>query len=259
LTAVLATTRLRRAAVAAPLLLGGLGGCGGERPQLADETSTTTTEPSSTTTVPEPEAEVAKAKEPAIDVFASDDATEPERQIVAGVDTSDDTIPVVFLVKRRAPDADRLEVHLPVAPSGSVGWVDAADVDVTAVPYRIEVDLSDHRLQVLDDDEVVLDASVGVGRTDRPEPGGVYYLRELVTPPDPDGPYGAYAYGLSGFPPVLAGVEAGVGVVGIHGTDQPGGLGTDVADGSIILDDDAITRLVEEIGLPLGTPVEVEA
>ncbi len=259
MTAVLAPTRLRRAALAAPLLLGGLGGCGGERPELAGETSTTTTEPSTTTTVQEPEAEVAQAKEPAIDVFASDDATTPERQIVAGVDTSDDTIPVVFLVKRRVPDADRIEVHLPLAPSGSVGWVDAADVDVTAVPYRIEVDLSDHRLQVLDDDRVLLDEQVGVGRTDRPEPGGVYYLRELVTLPDPDGPYGAYAYGLSGFPAVLAGIDDGSGVVGIHGTDQPDDLGTDVADGSIVLADAAITRLVEEIGLPLGTPVEVEA
>jgi hypothetical protein len=202
---------------------------------------------------------VARAKEPTIDVYGREDATTPARELAAGVDTSDEPIPVVFLVKTLAPEADRIEVYLPIAPSGSVGWVDAADVAVTKVAHRIEVDLSDHRLQVLEDDEVVVEEPVGVGETERPEPGGVYFLTELLQPPEPDGPYGAYAYGLAGFPSLLPSIERGVPVVAIHGTDDPDAVGGDLEDGSIVLANEVITRLVEDIGLPLGTPVEVRA
>ena len=51
---------------------------------------------------------------------------------------------------------------------------------------------------------MIVDEPVGVGRSDRPTPGGVYYLKELLQPPDPNGAYGTYAYGLSGFSNVLA-------------------------------------------------------
>jgi lipoprotein-anchoring transpeptidase ErfK/SrfK len=259
LTAVPATTRLRRVVLAAPVLIGALAACQGERPSLAEDTSTTTTsEPTTTTTAPEPEARVAHANETSIDVYDGEDAATAARQLVSGVDTSEEAIPVVFLVKTYDADADRIEVYLPIEPSGSVGWVEASDVAVTQVAYRIEVHLSDHRLQLFEDDEVLVDEPVGVGDEHRPEPGGVYYLRELLQPPEPDGPYGAYAYGLSGFPTVRAGVDDGT-VVGIHGTDDPDSVGDDVSDGSIVLSNEVITRMHEEIGLPLGTPVEVEA
>lgn len=201
---------------------------------------------------------MATAKEPSIDVYASAEATEPERQIVSGVDTSVDTIPVVFLVKDLT-EGDRIEVYLPVRPNGSVGWVDTADVVVSRVTHRIEVRLSDHRLRVFDGDKVVADEAVGVGRTDRPTPGGVYYLKELLQPPNPNGVYGSYAYGLSGFSNVLQEFNGGTGVIGIHGTNDPGAIGGDVSSGCIRLENAAIERLVNEIGLPLGTPVEILA
>lgn len=258
MTAVPATTPLRRGALALPLLAAVLAGCQGERPELAEEEATTTTEESTSTTVPEPGVRVAQAKDASIEVFRTEDATSPARQLSAGVDTSDEPIPVVFLVKSLEPDAERVEVYLPIAPGGSVGWVDAADVAVTEVPYRIEVDLSDHRLRVLEGDEVVLQEPVGVGAAARPEPGGVYFLKELLQPPEADGPYGAYAYGLAGFPSLLPRIESGEPVVAIHGTDDPDAVGGDLDEGSIVLANEVITRLVEDIGLPLGTPVEVE-
>lgn len=252
-------TPLRRAALGAGALLAAVAACGGERPELRDEPQPTTTEESTTTTAPDaPEAEVAQAKQKAIDVYADEDARRPDRQVVAGVDTSVDTIPVVFLVKEREEDADRLEVHLPARPNGTTGWVDAADVTVTAVDYKIEVGLAAHRLRVLKDDEVVLDEPAGIG-PDRPDPGGVYYLRELLELPDPDGEHGRYAYGLPGFANILQSINEGDGVVGIHGTDEPDEVGTDTSSGSIGLVEATIARMVEEIGLPLGTPVDVKA
>jgi lipoprotein-anchoring transpeptidase ErfK/SrfK len=235
------------------------GSCTGERPELADPTTTTVEqEQTTTTTVPEPTgAQIAQARAKSIEVFDSEDAVTPSRSIVSGVDTSVDTIPIVFLVK--AAGDQRLEVYLPVRPNGSRGWVRTADVDVSQVQFRIEVGISEHRLRVYESDAVIVDEPIGVGRQDRPTPGGVYYLKELLQPPNPDGPYGTYAYGLSGFSNVLSSFNGGPGVIGIHGTNEPEALGSDVSSGCIRLHNDVIERLVEEIGLPLGTPVEIIA
>ena len=89
-----------------------------------------------------------------------------------------------------------------------------------------------------------------------PTPGGIYYLKELLQPPSPNGPYGTYAYGLSGFSNVLESFNGGPGVIGIHGTNDPSAIGTDVSSGCIRLNNAVIERLVNDIGLPLGTPVE---
>jgi lipoprotein-anchoring transpeptidase ErfK/SrfK len=232
------------------------GACTGERPEVA-ESPTTTTE-ATTTTVPEPTGtEVAQAVAKSIDIYASEDATTPARQIVSGVDTTVDTIPIVFLV--RSTGTVRHEVYLPVRPNGSRGWVNASDVTLTPDPYRIEVGISEHRIRVFKDDEIIVDEPVGVGRQDRPTPGGVYYLKELLKPPNPNGAYGTYAYGLSGFSTVLTSFNGGTGVIGIHGTNEPEALGTDVSSGCIRLHNDVIEHLVEDIGLPLGTPVEILA
>jgi lipoprotein-anchoring transpeptidase ErfK/SrfK len=236
------------------------GACGSDEPEAANPTPTTAAADATTTssTAPAPVGtQVAQAIESSIDVYATEDAPTPERQIVSGVDTTVDTIPIVFLV--REPGDERHEVYLPVRPNGSVGWVNASEVTLSPVPYRIEVGISEHRIRVYDGDEVIVDEPVGVGRNDRPTPGGVYYLKELLQPPTPNGPYGTYAYGLSGFSTVLTSFNGGTGVIGIHGTNEPEALGTDVSSGCIRLHNDVIDRLVEDIGLPLGTPVEILA
>jgi len=257
---------LRALGAAALAAILALGACTGERPTQADEpdsrASTTTSSSSTTTTTaaPEPAARVAQAKAPRIAVFATATDPTPAQEIVAGVDTSAETIPIVFLVADGAdPQDDRIHVHLPVRPNGSTGFVNRAEVDLIDVPYRMEVGLTEHRIRVYRDEELLVDEPVGVGRSDRPTPGGTYYLKELLQPPDPTGPYGTYAYGLSGFSNVLQSFNGGTGVIGIHGTNEPEAIGTDVSSGCIRLHNDVIERLVEEIGLPLGTPVEIQA
>jgi lipoprotein-anchoring transpeptidase ErfK/SrfK len=106
-------------------------------------------------------------------------------------------------------------------------------------------------------DTILLDEAVGIGTTETPAAGGPFYITELLEPPDPNGPYGPYAYGMSGFANELTDFTAGAGFIGIHGTNDPAGIGADVSQGCIRLDNEAVIRLVKEIGLPLGTPVEV--
>jgi hypothetical protein len=231
--------------------------CTGERPELAAEAdSTTTSTEATTTTEVDDRVEVAEAEGGAIDVFADATSDEPQQQLTAASVTSAPGIPIVFLVKDRGDD--RVEVYLPTAPPGSTGWVRASDVSLSGVDHRIEVEVSARRLRVYDGDELVVDEPAGMG-PDRPEASDGLFLRELVQPPDDDGPYGSYAYGLSGFPPVRAGLQDGEGVVGIHGTDDPDLIGSEMQAGSIAVAAEVLARLVDDLGLPLGTPVEIIA
>ena len=50
----------------------------------------------------------------------------------------------------------------------------------------------------------------------------------------------------------------GDAVIGVHGTNDPTSFGRSVSHGCIRIPNDVITQLVEEIGIPLGTPVFVD-
>lgn len=231
------------------------GGCVGDRPTLASEAEpTSTTADESTSTTLEPVTKVAQAKGTSIDIYDGPRIATASDEITADDATAAPDIPIVFLVKGER--GDRLEVFLPTPPSGSTGWVRTADVTVSQVSFRVVVDLGDHRLRVFDDDEEVLDEPVAIGRTDRPDPGR-YYIKELLQPSDEGGPYGAYAYGFAGYTTNLGDFAVGTGIVGIHGTDDEDDVGGDVATGCIGLENDVIERLVDDIGLPLGTPVQI--
>lgn len=166
--------------------------------------------------------------------------------------------PLVFLVV--SEQSGWFNVNLPIRPNGSTGWVKASDVTTALNPYKVVVQLSAHKLKLIQDgSKVVYEFPIGVGTQDTPTPGGVFYIKELLQPPDPNGAYGPYAYGLSGFSEKeeLANFNGGSGVIGIHGTNQPEAVGTDVSHGCIRLRNDDILKLVQV--LPLGTPVDIQA
>jgi lipoprotein-anchoring transpeptidase ErfK/SrfK len=164
-------------------------------------------------------------------------------------------VPLVFMVKQESGDS--YEVFLATRPNGSTGFVKKADMDVEQNPYRIEVDSAAFRLKAYKGNEVILDAPIAVGMADAPTPGGEFYLNVLLTPPDPGGDYGPFAYGLSGHSEVLDTFNGGDGQLGIHGTNHPELLGTSVSHGCIRLRNEDITKLAEEVKLPLGTPVKI--
>jgi lipoprotein-anchoring transpeptidase ErfK/SrfK len=227
------------------------------RPDLSRTPRTTTTTTTPATTAPAaPAADstslVAQAKPPSMPVYATAADGEP---LMSLDNPNENGAPLVFLVKERQDDW--LNVFLPVRPNGSAGWVRAADVTVVSNPYSIDINLAQHRLVVHKDEEVILDEPIGVGTAQTPTPGGVYYIKELLQPPNPDGPYGPYAYGLSGFSNVLDEFKGGDGVIGIHGTNEPEAIGTDVSHGCIRIRNQAILELVPV--LPLGTPVHITA
>lgn len=148
-----------------------------------------------------------------------------------------------------------IEVLLPIRPNGTTGWVDLEDVTLSRNPYRIEVDLGSYELTVRRNGEVELLAPVAIGQGGTPTPIGDFYLIELLQPRQQNGPYGPYAYGLSGYSDVLDNFNGGAGVIGIHGTNRPDLLGGPASHGCIRIHNDTIALMAEF--LPLGTPVSI--
>ncbi len=188
-----------------------------------------------------------------VDVFAEPDAPQPTTAIenpksAEGLNVG----PVVFLANGPVdPTADWINVLLPVRPNGSDGWVRRSDVTLTANQFRIEVRLTDHQIRVFDGAERVLQAPIGVGTENTPTPGGAFYIRSLIASTDPV--YGTYAFGLSGFSEVHETFNGGPGDIGIHGTNDPGTIGTDVSNGCIRLEDGTVVRLAGLLPEAAGT------
>ena len=201
---------------------------------------------------------MAESRTPLLAVFDEPDVPQPARQLAHPQPSG---APLVLLVQEKRPSW--LKVLLPVRPNGSTGWVRRADVKLYEHDYRIVIEVTAHRITVFKGTETFLQEPIGVGTRDTPTPGGLYYTKELIEPiddagrPFPQGPYGPYAYGLSGFSNVLYDFAGGEGVIGIHGTNDPSSLGRNVSAGCIRLSNAAITHLAKT--LPLGVPVEIKA
>jgi lipoprotein-anchoring transpeptidase ErfK/SrfK len=249
--------RIGAAAIGLAIVLTVACGGGGSRVDGADRAAQTRTNAAESATDVAPRADttwVATATIPEVAVYTEPEASEPSHRLA---NPNENGAPLVFLVDGIDASGDWVPVHLPVRPNGSKGWIRASDVTLAQNDYRMTVELSAHRLRLTKGGELVVETPVGVGTTDTPTPGGVYYIKELLLPPDPDGAYGPYAYGLSGFSnnPELATFNGGTGVIGIHGTNDPATVGQDVSHGCIRLTNDVITELAGI--LPLGTPVDI--
>jgi lipoprotein-anchoring transpeptidase ErfK/SrfK len=129
------------------------------------------------------------------------------------------------------------------------------DVTLSLNPYQVVVALRAHTLTVYKAGRIIERQQAGVGRTVLPTPHGLYYITELLRQPDVTGPYGPYAFGLSAHSNVLYSFGGGSGQIGIHGTNEPWALGSNVSHGCIRITNAAISQLARM--LPLGTPVRI--
>jgi lipoprotein-anchoring transpeptidase ErfK/SrfK len=148
-----------------------------------------------------------------------------------------------------------IHVYLPTRPNGSLGWIRGRAVTMYDNRYRLVVRLRAHRLQLWKKRKLVATYPVATGTRYTPTPRGLFSIVELLQPDDPDGSYGPYSFGLSAHSNVLQTFAGGDGRVGLHGTNEPGLIGTSVSHGCIRLRNAAVRRLARI--LPLGTPVYV--
>jgi len=149
---------------------------------------------------------------------------------------------------------DRWLALLPLRPNGSTGWIPSTSVQVSQTTWKLDVDLTARRLTVTRDCQTVRTFSVAVGKPSTPTPKGAFYLDALYQLPASSA-LGPFAYTLSGHSNVLFTFDGGEGRLGLHGTNDPAGIGQAVSHGCIRMNNADIRWLVPR--LPLGTPVVV--
>jgi hypothetical protein len=150
-----------------------------------------------------------------------------------------------------------VHVYLPTRPNGSLGWVRERAVRMYDNHYRLVIRLRAHRLQLWKKRHLLATYPVATGTASTPTPRGLYYIVELLQPSNPGGSYGPFSFGLSAHSNVLKTFAGGDGRVGLHGTNEPGLIGSSVSHGCIRLRNAAVRRLARI--LPLGTPVYVRS
>lgn len=227
-------------------------GCGGSNSEKAKRPKTPTA-----TTLPAGYSLVAQVKGPQIGIYDAPVAASPSKTLPNPWllnNEADKQIPQVFLVESQRPDG-WVKVLLAERPNGSTGWVRASDVQLTPNPYRLRVDLGQHKIKVFQGTNSTYEGPVAIGASDTPTPPGSYYTRVLIQALDPNTVYGPFAYGLSAHSDVLTEFNGGDAEVGVHGNNDPSVLGKSITHGCIRMDNDEITKLSKV--LPLGTPVEI--
>jgi len=148
-----------------------------------------------------------------------------------------------------------MRVRTPLLPTGTVGWVPAAQLStLRRVRTWVLVDRGARRLTLRRDGRVLLRAPVGIGKAATPTPAGRFYVRDRLTGLDPGSLYGPEAFGTSARSAKVTDWPGG-SVVGIHGTNQPELIPGRVSHGCIRLRNADIRRLARL--MPVGTPVTV--
>ena len=166
-------------------------------------------------------------------------------------------VPTVFGALGRARcGGDWIRVQLPTRPNGILGWVRAADVELVRVHTRVEIDLSDRRLTLYRRGRQVFEAAAAIGAPDTPTPTGSYYVNQRLVAPDPAGPFGPAAVGISAFSPVLQDWIQG-GPIAMHGTNRPDLIGGAVSHGCVRVQNAVLARLFR--AAVVGTPVLIRA
>lgn len=236
-------------AVVAAVALSGGGGTKAIPVAQKSLAPTTTTTPAAP-----PPATVATTKVPSLQVFAQPAAT---AKVVTTLSAKTDYgLPRTLLATSVQPGW--LQVLLPIRPNGSQGWVRATDVTMSTTEYQMKIVLSSHHLTLMKAGVPVLSTAVVIGKNETPTPTGLFYVTDPVDlQAAPNGPYGAFALGLSGFSNVLQSFNGGPGQIAVHGTPFADQVGQDLSNGCVLIPNALILQVAKTV--PLGTPVSITA
>jgi lipoprotein-anchoring transpeptidase ErfK/SrfK len=139
-------------------------------------------------------------------------------------------------------------------PNGLRGWVREESLGPRGLT-RLQLVIDRHRLvaTLFRDGRRIWRSRIGVGKPSTPTPGGRFWIREKFRTGNPGGFYGPWAMGTSAYSNLSD--WPGGGVVGIHGTSQPGLIPGRPSHGCIRVPNRAVSRLARLMGV--GTPVWV--
>ncbi len=147
------------------------------------------------------------------------------------------------------------KVAVPYSGSRATGWIRIAGLDLSRTAYSVHADLSRHLITVKRLGETIMRMPAATGAAGSPTPPGRYFVTDLVPIPG-GGSFGTYAFGLSGIQPNLPAGWTGGDQMAIHGTNDPGSIGTSASAGCLRVSERALDRLKPV--LRLGTPVTIQ-
>jgi lipoprotein-anchoring transpeptidase ErfK/SrfK len=173
---------------------------------------------------------------------------------------TEDRFPELYVVLSRWVDPSSgnawLRIRVPGRPNGRKGWVPQSALGDLTVNHRlIDIDKSELRLRVFDSGRLIFTARVGIGKRGTITPSGHFYVREKFQVRGVP-LYGPRAIGTSAYAPTLSDWPGG-GVVGLHGTNQPGLIPGRPSHGCIRLRNRDILRLYALA--QRGTPIDIHA
>jgi hypothetical protein len=147
------------------------------------------------------------------------------------------------------------EAGLPVRPNGTTGWIDLRGLRLVHTTTWVLADLARRSVTLMHGARPALTVPAAIGTSVSPTPTGRFFVTDLVATGDPSGPFGWYAFGLSGHQPNLPPGWGGGDQLAIHGTNAPSSIGTAASAGCLRVSSSALGAL--RARLRLGTPVVI--
>ena len=170
---------------------------------------------------------------------------------------TEDRLPEVYpVLAARMDSAGRRWVHIrvPKRPNGKTGWVlDEMVGQFYIVKTQLVVDRGKLSATLFKSGKKIWSARVGIGKSGTPTPRGQFWIRERLKGIGGSSVYGPWAFGTSAYSNLSD--WPGGGVVGIHGTNQPGLIPGRPSHGCIRVKNDKIRQLAKL--MPIGTPVSI--
>jgi lipoprotein-anchoring transpeptidase ErfK/SrfK len=168
---------------------------------------------------------------------------------------TEDGPPEVYVVlkARHKQSGTWMKIRIPGRPNGRTGWVREESLGrLHKIHTALTIDRSSLRATLTRKGRVIWTSRVGVGAAGTPTPAGRFWIRERLR--GFGGSYGPWAFGTSAYSNQLTGWPGG-GVIGIHGTDQPGLIPGRPSHGCVRVPNWKIVQLARL--MPIGTPVRI--
>ena len=147
-------------------------------------------------------------------------------------------------------------VEIPYVSPRRDGWIRLGGLARSSTAIVVDVDLSAHRVAVTKAGTKMFAFSAATGAPWSPTPPGEYFVTDRIAFPG-GGALGSFAFGISGIQPRLPAGWSGGDQLAIHGTNNPGSIGTSASAGCVRVSEAALARLRPL--LQLGTPVVIHA
>jgi lipoprotein-anchoring transpeptidase ErfK/SrfK len=168
---------------------------------------------------------------------------------------TEDKLPEVYLVLEGSLDATGepwLHIRIPMRPNNRTGWVHAdALSQLHVVRTQLVIDRRAKRATLYKTGAKIWSAPVGIGKAATPTPKGNFWIRERLRGDNKT--YGPWAFGTSAYSNLSDWPKGGV--VGIHGTNQPGLIPGRPSHGCVRIRNPKIRSLSRL--MPIGTPLQV--